>query len=250
MNNTSNQIQTFLNDGFLRRGRERTRLETFIDAAFAFALTMLVISIDSIPENIPQLVTALKNAPAFGTSFALIMVYWRAHQIWSERYGLEDLPSILLSSLLIFVIMVYVYPLKILFGTMFHELSGGWLDSRFTMDSYDDFRNLLIIYGTGFCVLNLSVAALYWHAWRMRSRLNLSELEKHLTRSEVIAWLIVACFGLSSVILACLLENVWSQIAAWMYWLLVIVMPIYNARERRIAKTIKDQEQTINSSIP
>ena len=55
---------TPLINGFHRRGQERTRLETFIDAAFAFALTMLVISIDRIPQNLPQLVAALKDAPA------------------------------------------------------------------------------------------------------------------------------------------------------------------------------------------
>lgn len=237
-----------LNDGFLRRGHERTRLETFIDAAFAFALTMLVISIDSIPENIQQLLDALKNIPAFGTSFALIMAYWRAHQVWSERYGLEDLPSVLLSSLLIFVIMVYVYPLKILFGTMFHAMTDGWLASRFAMESYEDFRNLLVAYGIGFCVLNLSVAALYWRAWSIRSSLSLNALEQFLTRSEIISWVIISSFGICSVILACLLENEWTQAAAWMYWLLMLVMPIYNARVRRQAKQLKDQQQSQQSS--
>jgi len=234
---------TYLNDGFLRRGRERTRLETFIDAAFAFALTMLVISIDSIPENINQLLAALKNVPAFGTSFALIMAYWRAHQVWSERYGLEDLPSVLLSSLLIFVIMVYVYPLKILFGAMFHALTDGWLTSRFVMDSYEDFRNLLVAYGIGFCVLNLSVAALYWRAWHIRSRLALNSLECYLTRSEIISWVIISSFGICSVVLACLLENEWTQAAAWMYWLLMIVIPIYRAKARHKAEQLRDQKQ-------
>ncbi|MCG8464683.1 MAG: DUF1211 domain-containing protein [Xanthomonadales bacterium] len=237
---TNNANQT-LKDGFSRRGRERTRLETFIDAAFAFALTMLVISIDSIPENIQQLLDALKNVPAFGTSFALIMAYWRAHQVWSERYGLEDLPSVLLSSLLIFVIMVYVYPLKILFGTMFHAMTDGWLASRFAMESYADFRNLLVAYGIGFCVLNLSVAALYWRAWSVRSSLSLNALEQYLTRSEILSWVIIGSFGLYSIALACWLDNEWTQAAAWMYWLLLIVMPIYNTRVHRKAKALQAQ---------
>jgi uncharacterized membrane protein len=33
------------------RGENMTRIETFVDAAFAFAFTMLVISIDEIPRS-------------------------------------------------------------------------------------------------------------------------------------------------------------------------------------------------------
>ena len=38
--------------GFRLRGMEMTRLETFIDAAFAFAISMLVIAPQQIPDNI------------------------------------------------------------------------------------------------------------------------------------------------------------------------------------------------------
>jgi hypothetical protein len=38
--------------GFRLRGIEMTRLETFIDAAFAFAVTMLVIATGQVPDDI------------------------------------------------------------------------------------------------------------------------------------------------------------------------------------------------------
>ncbi|MFP6838146.1 MAG: hypothetical protein VB962_00970 [Pseudohongiellaceae bacterium] len=38
-------------DGRTMRGENMTRIETFVDAAFAFAFTMLVISIDEIPRS-------------------------------------------------------------------------------------------------------------------------------------------------------------------------------------------------------
>ena len=41
--------------GFRLRGIEMTRLETFIDAAFAFAITMLVIAAQQIPDDIETL---------------------------------------------------------------------------------------------------------------------------------------------------------------------------------------------------
>lgn len=36
--------------GFGLRGEAVTRLETFVDAAFAFAVTLLVVSFDAIPD--------------------------------------------------------------------------------------------------------------------------------------------------------------------------------------------------------
>ena len=42
-------------EGRIIRGDNMTRIETFVDAAFAFAFTMLVISIDEIPKSPPEL---------------------------------------------------------------------------------------------------------------------------------------------------------------------------------------------------
>jgi uncharacterized membrane protein len=38
-------------DGRILRGENMTRIETFVDAAFAFVFAMLVISIDEIPKR-------------------------------------------------------------------------------------------------------------------------------------------------------------------------------------------------------
>ena len=51
--------------GLIMRGENMTRIETFVDAAFAFAFTMLVISIDEIPRSPPELVAAARDIPAF-----------------------------------------------------------------------------------------------------------------------------------------------------------------------------------------
>ena len=90
-----------------------TRLETFTDAAFAFAVTLLVVGGgDSVPANFTEMVLALKQVPAFAASFANIMLFWYAHHVWSRRFGLDDTASIFLSLVLIFVVLIYVYPLK------------------------------------------------------------------------------------------------------------------------------------------
>ena len=58
--------------GFRLRGMEMTRLETFIDAAFAFAISMLVIAAQQIPDNIVALLAAFKNVPTFVCSIAVL----------------------------------------------------------------------------------------------------------------------------------------------------------------------------------
>jgi uncharacterized membrane protein len=214
------------------RGQGMTRLEVFTDAAFAFAAAMLAISIDEIPGNYPELLNALKDAPAFAASFAILMLFWRAHQKWSELYGLEDIPAVALTALLILVVMVYVYPLKILFGAGFEELSGGRLQSSFQLQSQTEFRGVLTIYGLGYAALSGLIAALYMHAWRCRNTLELNAAERFDARAEILSWSFVASFGLTSVTLAWLLPDGLVPLAAWMYCLLIPYAPLSDSLQR------------------
>ena len=65
-------------EGRIIRGDNMTRIETFVDAAFAFAFTMLVISIDEIPKSPPELFELSKDIPAFVFSArVLVRCGWR-----------------------------------------------------------------------------------------------------------------------------------------------------------------------------
>jgi hypothetical protein len=76
--------------GFRLRGMEMTRLETFIDAAFAFAITMLVIAAQQIPDDIETLLAAFKNVPAFIASTSARNLLARALAVepalWPRRW--------------------------------------------------------------------------------------------------------------------------------------------------------------------
>ena len=84
-------------NGFRLRGAQVTRLETFVDAAFAFALTLLVIAGDTLPESFAELREALRRTPVFVLCFVLVAMFWSSHNRWSRRYGLEDGWSTVLS---------------------------------------------------------------------------------------------------------------------------------------------------------
>src|SRR5580704_15348770 len=119
--------------GFRLRGMEMTRLETFIDAAFAFAISMLVIAAQQIPDDIASLLAAFKNVPTFICSIAVLSIFWRGHWLWSRRYGLEDGVSILISWAMIVTILIFIYPLKAIFGAMWYFITNGRIGQPFSL---------------------------------------------------------------------------------------------------------------------
>lgn len=195
-----------LRNGMRHRGRSTTRLEAFVDAAFAFAVTLLVISIDTIPDSLEALVAALKGVPAFAVSFAMLALFWSAHARWSRHYGLDDTVSTTLSLSLVFLVLVYVYPLKMLFGTFFAWISQGWLPSPLrVVRGLDDIAAMFMIYGIVFATLSAIMAGLYMHAWRQRRRLALDPGELALTAGDIgqFVWFILV--GLASTLTAALM---------------------------------------------
>ena len=172
---------------YVERGQQVTRLEAFVDAAFAFALTMLVISIDEIPGNRAELVQALKGVPAFAASFAVLAMFWWDHNLWSRRFGLDDGWSVLLSLVYVFLALVYVYPLKMLFGAMFGWVSDGWLPSGFEFTGLADLRFMFQTYAVAFGSMGLVSLALNWRAWQQRELIGLDALERLALRRQLLA---------------------------------------------------------------
>lgn len=205
---------------FRLRGLEVTRLDTFIDAAFAFVLTMLVISFDEIPTNYDEMMVAIKRIPGFATSFAIIMMFWLQHRVWSRRYGLENRQTLVLSLALIFVLLVYVYPLRIMFEEFYATLSDGYFAASFEIESESQLRDMLLFYSGGFSAMSLLVSLLYSAAIRNADTLALNEVECRRTRLRVHAWAIACAFSLFSIVLALVLPDGNVVIAGYVYFLM------------------------------
>ncbi|PYL20095.1 MAG: hypothetical protein DMF44_15305 [Verrucomicrobia bacterium] len=154
--------------GFRLRGIAMTRLETFIDAAFAFAITMLVIATQQIPDDIETLLAAFKNVPAFVASIIVLGIFWRGHWLWSRRYGLEDGVSIFISWAMIVTMLIYIYPLKAIFSSMWFLVSGGRVGHVLGAHSEPQVRALFAVFALGFTAIALEMVFLNLRAWELR----------------------------------------------------------------------------------
>jgi uncharacterized membrane protein len=215
--------------GFRLRGLQMTRIETFTDAAFAFALTLLVVSLEP-PADFPTLHALLRSVPAFLLSATMLMMFWSGHHQWSRRYGLDDAATIVLSCVLVFTVLVYVYPLRFMFGAMMAwlgGLAGFGFDGPVTITQPEEVNRLFVIYGTGFFAMSVSLVLLYAHAWRRRDHLGLDGHERHETRAAIGAWTILAVTGLVSTLVALLAPPTMAGLPGWVYAPLGVIMPVY-----------------------
>ena len=237
-------------DGFRLRGSEMTRIETFTDAAFAFALTLLVISNDPI-ASVPALSLNLRMIPAFLLSGAMLMMFWWGHHQWSRRYGLDDATTVILSILLVFTMLVYVYPLRLVFGSFMYFiglLTGLPLDHpAFELVDPNSINVLFVVYGAGFVAMSGLLALLTRHAWRLRDELGLDDVERLITRSWLGSWLILTAVGTVSILIALIAPPWWYGAPGWAYAVLGIIMPWYGARSNRRLRALT---QTATTALP
>jgi len=220
-------------DGFRLRGVAMTRLETFIDAAFAFAITMLVIASQQIPDDIEKLLAAFRNVPAFVASIIVLGIFWRGHWLWSRRYGLEDGVSIFISWAMIVTMLIYIYPLKALFSSMWYSLSGGRVGHVLGAHSESQVRALFAVFALGFSAIALEMVLLNWRAWQLREPLRLDARERTMTFHEVTGWSIPVGVGIVSLLLALCLPRAQIEWSGWSYFSMVILVPLHRACFRR-----------------
>ena len=76
------------------------RIDNFTDAAFAFAVSLLVIGGARAPENFDALLLSLGDIPAFAFGFALMAMFWLGHVRWRRLRGNGDFLSTLLTLVL------------------------------------------------------------------------------------------------------------------------------------------------------
>ena len=219
--------------GFRHRGDRTTRLEAFVDAAFAFSLSLVVIAVGSIPRTPEELMAALKSIPAFAACFWLIAAFWRGHVDWSERFGLDDARSRQWSLLLIFLVLIFVFPLKIVFAVFFAWISGEVLPANFSFRDMSDVQLMFQTFALAFGLMGAVLFALNRHAWRQRVALDLDETETAALRLVQWHWALLPAFAAVSLALSLWPASLRYGAPGMVFFLMHIIQVALRARHQR-----------------
>jgi hypothetical protein len=171
---------------FRWRSHEISRVEGLTDAVFAFAVTLLVVSLE-VPRTFAELSEALHGFVPFAVCFAMLYQIWYAHFIWFRHYGLQDATTVVLNGVLLFVVLFYVYPLKFMSTYLMNVLTGGRGLAHFPggrvehMLGPGDGYSIMVLYDAGMIAVFGVFILLYLHAWRHREILELNAHERFET---------------------------------------------------------------------
>ena len=205
---------------FRHRAREVSRVEAFSDIVFGFALTLIVISLE-VPETYEELMHDMRGFLGFAICFAVLMWIWFTHHTFFRRYGMTDGHTIVLNTMLLFLVLYYVYPLKFIFSLVtgsIHDPGRG------------DASTLFMIYGLGFAGIFAIFFLLYLHALHRREQLELNEYELHDTYTGLWFNAAYVAIGLLSTAIAVFLPGRYVGWAGWTYFLLGPVSAFIGAK--------------------
>lgn len=199
-------------------GGATARLDAFTDAAFAFAVTLLVIGGAGAPADFSGLLSALREIPAFAFGFAMVVTFWYAHVRWRKLRGEGDMRSLLLTLLLVFLVLIYIQPLRAMAAAtaIFFTGQGGGFRG--------DLAGLFAVYGTGFVAMSLTTAGLFADALRNPG---LDGHGRAQARGDRTIWLILAATGTLSILISLTRFGVF---AAMIYMTLPLTIGVYSKR--------------------
>jgi uncharacterized membrane protein len=216
------------------RGGEVSRLEALSDTVIGFALTLLVVSLE-VPQTFDELLSTMSGFGAFAACFGLLVVIWYEHYTYFRRYGLQDTYVMVWNTILLFLVVFYVYPLKFLFTLFFNEALGmsalapAPVGAVRPLIEASQMPQLYVIYGIGWTAVWAVFALLYRHALRQRERLALTPLEVFDTRASLQENLAAAGVGLFSIALVMVGAG---NLAGWVY---LVMFPLTWFLKRRNA---------------
>lgn len=206
-------------DDFQWRGEGVSRLENLSDIVFAFAISFLVATAET-PETFDELVASLIDLVAVGLGFAILLFVWHTHYIFFRRYGLEDGKTVVLNGVLLFLILVYVYPLQFLFSFQVDFATGRFETGQeiARVLAFEDTPALTAIYAVGYGAVFGVFTLLYRHALHRAEDLELSPVERVLTRERIALGAMNVGVALAATVFAFLVPARWSPVVGLVYF--------------------------------
>lgn len=232
------------NRTFRWRSHEISRIEGLSDAVFAFAITLLVVSLE-VPKTFNELAETMHGFGAFLVSFLLLFAVWFNQYKFFRRYGLQDTATVFLTAALLFVALFYVYPLKFLFTFLIDRFTGGHGEAKLPngdivpmLENNGQLASLMVIFNIGYIAVFGVFVLLYWHAYRKRDELELNELERFDTRESMLENALNCSIGGLSMLVLLIGGAARAPLAGIVYMLTPVVMTVngmtMGSRRRRL----------------
>jgi uncharacterized membrane protein len=225
--------QIGMNKEFRNRGEQTTRIESFSDAVFALALTLVIISSQP-PRTYQEMQVFLWEAGPFFFCIALITMIWYEHYKFFLRYGFGNRYIIFLNTVLLSTVLIYVYPLRFLSRMLLAIFTNN--SSLFTeIIAPQDIPWLMAVYGTGAALIFFLFALMYSYAYKHAKELELNAIERFDTYSSILGNMLMGAVPLLSVIISITSSQyIWSgSLAGFIYFLYMPIMFIYGFARRK-----------------
>lgn len=240
-----------MNKEFRYRGEDSTRIEALSDSVFALAIGLLLIS-TSAPNTFQELLVFTQDLLPFAMCITLIILIWFEHFKFFIRYGFRSGRIVVLNTLLLFLLLFYVYPLKFL-TKLLVSIYYGLISPFFGIDttvgkeikdmiSADEMTQLMVVYGLGAASLFFVLMLMYRYALKQKIELDLNEVEIFDTKVSVTTNLLMGSIPILSVFLAISIPNpiVGSVVSGFSYFLYWPVMTLYGNRSDKARKHLLD----------
>lgn len=167
---------------FKIRSDSPSRLENFSDAVFAFSITLLMISLE-VPQTFTQILELTDELIAFAITIIPLFIIWQQHRQFFRRYGLDDSVVLKWNTILLFIVLIFIFPLKFLslFLVRFYSSVLFGTPTVFgTMINGEQVPMLMVYYGLGALGLIFVFSRFYKHALNKKDELELNTYElKH-----------------------------------------------------------------------
>jgi uncharacterized membrane protein len=212
-----------------KRNYEIQRIETFSDGVFAFAITLLIVSLE-VPQSFDELLTKMRGFFVFGICFMVLVSIWYNQHLYFRRYGMDDLWTVVLNDLLLFIVLFYVYPLKFLF-TLF-------LGNSSIKITVGQVPLLMMIYAAGFIIIYFLFYLMYLRAYRKSKELGLTALEKFDCKSTVYKELIMISIGICAFCAALVFQREKASYSGYVYLLISPAIRILYGYRKKTRKKL------------